>query len=102
MRVHPQDGFSRPGWLRCEQFGAGMITGWGAHHVDTAHMKTKRKLYRDPAKERFRNDGEANAMLSRPRERLTCSARIPLTGLPLFHTAVECPAGIARPQSNAL
>ena len=38
MRVHPQDGsFDRPGWLRCEQFGAGMITGWGAHHVDTAH-----------------------------------------------------------------
>jgi len=34
-RVHPQDGgFSRPGWLRCEQFGAGMITGWGAHHFD--------------------------------------------------------------------
>jgi myo-inositol 2-dehydrogenase/D-chiro-inositol 1-dehydrogenase len=33
--VHPQDGgFSRPGWLRCEQFGAGMITGWGAHHFD--------------------------------------------------------------------
>ncbi|MEP7109157.1 MAG: Gfo/Idh/MocA family oxidoreductase [Ferruginibacter sp.] len=28
---------SRPGWLRCEQFGAGMITGWGAHHIDTAH-----------------------------------------------------------------
>ncbi len=37
MRVHPQSGFSRPGWLRCEQFGAGMITGWGAHHVDSAH-----------------------------------------------------------------
>jgi predicted dehydrogenase len=37
MRVHPQNGFGRPGWLRCEQFGAGMITGWGAHHVDTAH-----------------------------------------------------------------
>jgi predicted dehydrogenase len=36
-RVHPQKGFGRPGWLRCEQFGAGMITGWGAHHVDTAH-----------------------------------------------------------------
>jgi predicted dehydrogenase len=37
-RVHPQDGsFDRPGWLRCEQFGAGMITGWGAHHVDIAH-----------------------------------------------------------------
>jgi predicted dehydrogenase len=44
MRVHPQSDFSRPGWLRCEQFGAGMITGWGAHHVDTAHwgMDTER------------------------------------------------------------
>ncbi len=36
-RVHPQQGYDRPGWLRCEQFGAGMITGWGAHHLDTAH-----------------------------------------------------------------
>jgi predicted dehydrogenase len=36
-RVHPQDGYGRPGWLRCEQFGAGMITGWGAHHLDSAH-----------------------------------------------------------------
>ncbi|MBT30607.1 MAG: oxidoreductase [Thalassobius sp.] len=35
--VHPQNDFSRPGWLRIEQFGAGMITGWGAHHIDTAH-----------------------------------------------------------------
>lgn len=41
-RVHPQKGnlrarYDRPGWLRCEQFGAGMITGWGAHHIDIAH-----------------------------------------------------------------
>ncbi len=36
-RVHPQEGYDRPGWLRCEQFGAGMITGWGAHHLDSAH-----------------------------------------------------------------
>jgi predicted dehydrogenase len=42
-RVHPQtkpDGtadYDRPGWLRCEQFGAGMITGWGSHHFDIAH-----------------------------------------------------------------
>ncbi|MBN1560898.1 Gfo/Idh/MocA family oxidoreductase [candidate division KSB1 bacterium] len=36
-RVHPQNDYSRPGWLRCEQFGAGMITGWGAHHLDTAN-----------------------------------------------------------------
>ncbi|NJK31305.1 MAG: hypothetical protein HC927_02195, partial [Deltaproteobacteria bacterium] len=32
-RVHPQKAdltarYDRPGWLRCEQFGAGMITGW--------------------------------------------------------------------------
>ena len=37
MRVHPQDSLTdRPGWLRCEQFGAGMITGWGQHHFDSA------------------------------------------------------------------
>src|SRR5689334_15911641 len=36
-RVHPHVGYDRPGWLRCEQFGAGMITGWGAHHIDSAH-----------------------------------------------------------------
>lgn len=36
-RVHPRRGYSRPGWLRLRQFGAGMITGWGAHHIDSAH-----------------------------------------------------------------
>ena len=37
MRVHPQNSLTdRPGWLRCEQFGAGMITGWGQHHYDSA------------------------------------------------------------------
>lgn len=35
-RVHPLKGYGRPGWLRCEQFGAGMITGWGQHHFDSA------------------------------------------------------------------
>lgn len=44
IRVHPQKDFSRPGWLRCEQFGAGMITGWGAHHVDTAHWGMNTEL----------------------------------------------------------
>jgi predicted dehydrogenase len=44
IRVHPQKGFERPGWLRCEQFGAGMITGWGAHHVDTAHWGMNTEL----------------------------------------------------------
>lgn len=37
-RVHPQNSRTgRGGWLRCEQFSAGMITGWGAHHIDIAH-----------------------------------------------------------------
>ena len=34
--VHPQIGYSRPGWLRLEKYGAGMITGWGQHHYDSA------------------------------------------------------------------
>ncbi len=34
--VHPATGYGRPGWLRLEQFGAGMITGWGQHHYDSA------------------------------------------------------------------
>jgi hypothetical protein len=37
MRVHPQNSITdRPGWLRCQQFGAGMITGWGQHHYESA------------------------------------------------------------------
>lgn len=45
QRVHSQqlnargelDIGSRPGWLRNENYCLGMITGWGAHHFDTAH-----------------------------------------------------------------
>ncbi|MGB5370313.1 MAG: Gfo/Idh/MocA family oxidoreductase [Flavobacteriaceae bacterium] len=36
MGVHPHKGYDRPGWLRLEQYGAGMITGWGQHHYDSA------------------------------------------------------------------
>ncbi len=36
MGVHPQEGYGRPGWLRIENYGAGMITGWGQHHYDSA------------------------------------------------------------------
>ena len=43
-RVHPLVGYDRPGWLRCEQFGAGMITGWGAHHIDSAHWAMDTEL----------------------------------------------------------
>lgn len=35
-RVHPQKGFSRPGWLQIEAYCRGMITGWGAHMYDIA------------------------------------------------------------------
>jgi len=36
-RVHPQNDYSRPGWLRIDSYCLGMITGWGSHHVDIAH-----------------------------------------------------------------
>jgi myo-inositol 2-dehydrogenase / D-chiro-inositol 1-dehydrogenase len=35
-RVHPQRGYGRPGWITTEDFGLGMITNWGAHHIDIA------------------------------------------------------------------
>ncbi len=35
-RVHPQQGYGRPGWITTEDFGLGMITNWGAHHIDIA------------------------------------------------------------------
>lgn len=35
-RVHPQQGFGRPGWLQVERFCLGMITGWGSHMYDIA------------------------------------------------------------------
>jgi predicted dehydrogenase len=35
-RVHPQNSYDRPGWLRIQDYGAGMITGWGSHHLDIA------------------------------------------------------------------
>lgn len=34
--VHPQKDYSRPGWLRRHQFGAGAITGTGQHYLDLA------------------------------------------------------------------
>lgn len=36
-RVHPQGSLGRPGWITTEDFGLGMITNWGAHHLDIAH-----------------------------------------------------------------
>jgi myo-inositol 2-dehydrogenase/D-chiro-inositol 1-dehydrogenase len=36
-RVHPRQGYGRPGWLRTSDYCCGMITGWGSHHMDIAH-----------------------------------------------------------------
>lgn len=35
-RVHPQNDYGRPGWLRIQDYCHGMITGWGSHHMDIA------------------------------------------------------------------
>ena len=44
-RVHPQDNFGgRPGWITTEDFGLGMITNWGAHHLDIAHLAMGQEL----------------------------------------------------------
>ena len=35
-RVHPQNGYGRPGWLRMDDYCGGMLTGWGTHDIDQA------------------------------------------------------------------
>jgi myo-inositol 2-dehydrogenase / D-chiro-inositol 1-dehydrogenase len=43
--VHPQNSLDgRPGWMTTEDFGLGMITNWGAHHIDIAQWALGQEL----------------------------------------------------------
>lgn len=59
--VHPQHSLNgRPGWITTEDFGLGMITNWGAHHVDIAQWAMAQELGGpltvDARAEFFKND----------------------------------------------
>ena len=44
-RVHPQTSLDgRPGWITTEDFGLGMITNWGTHHLDIAQWALGQEL----------------------------------------------------------
>ncbi|MBM4016443.1 MAG: Gfo/Idh/MocA family oxidoreductase [Planctomycetes bacterium] len=44
-RVHPQESLTgRPGWITTEAYGLGMITNWGAHHLDLVQWALGREL----------------------------------------------------------
>lgn len=37
-RVHPRQGYGRPGWMRCREVCEGMITNWGTHVLDVFQL----------------------------------------------------------------
>jgi predicted dehydrogenase len=60
QRVHsPTSVNPRPGWLRNDSYCLGMITGWGAHHFDTAHWGMDCELS-GPSKVEGRGEFPAN------------------------------------------
>lgn len=62
QRVHSQtDIGSRAGWLRNESYCLGMITGWGAHHFDTAHWGMDQE-YGGPTKIEGRGEFPTNSI----------------------------------------
>ncbi|HTO02231.1 MAG TPA: Gfo/Idh/MocA family oxidoreductase [Opitutus sp.] len=87
QRVHPQSGYDRPGWLRNESYCLGMITGWGAHHFDTAHwgmdMESSGPLKIEgrgvfPTNSIWNVHGEYNVELMYPGDiRMTVSDKLP-------------------------
>ena len=42
-RVHPVEGYGRPGWMRIEEYCNGMITNWGTHMNDISQWVTGRE-----------------------------------------------------------
>ena len=87
QRVHPQHDYSRPGWLRNESYCLGMITGWGAHHFDTAHWGLNCELTGPsrvegrgvfPANKIWNVHGEYHVELTYPNQvKMTVSDKLP-------------------------
>ena len=82
---------SRPGWLRNESYCLGMITGWGAHHFDTAHWGMDMELT-GPLKIEGKGEFPTEQDLERAR-RVRDRAR-PIPGNVMMRVSDKLPNGI--------